>query len=288
MSVRGKAAIVGIGELPTKRDYPGRSSYSLCAEAAKLAIEDAGLRKEDIDGVITSGEQGHPVEFAEHIGLKPSFCQGSTLHGASGAGAVAMAAAAIAAGYANNVLCVFGGSRDPAAGGTQPGAQRITPPSSPRTEFENPYGPVIAANGGYALLKQRHMYEFGTTDEQFAKIAADQRFNAQSNPNAVFYGQPATREDVLASRMVSDPLHLLECVMPCGGALACIVTSEERAKSMRQPPAYILGVGVGATDHDVLWQSPRMTVTPVVISARKAYEMAGYGPNDIEFAEFYD
>ena len=85
-------------------------------------------------------------------------------------------------------------------------------------------------------MKRRHMYEFGTTQEQFARMAVNQRFNALTNPNAVFRGQPITIDDVLNSRMVNDPLHLLECVMPCAGAAACIVTSAERAKSFRSHP----------------------------------------------------
>ena len=144
------------------------------------------------------------------------------------------------------------------------------------------------ANTGYGLMKRRHMYEFGTTQEQFAKMAVNQRFNALKNPNAVFRDQPITVDDVLNSRWVNEPLHLLESVMPCGGAAACIVTSAERAKSLPHPPVYILGAGAGVTSHDTIWQADRITTSPVVISARKALEMSGYSPKDIEFAEFYD
>ena len=287
MSVRGQTAIVGIGELPTRREYPGRTGESLSAEAFKLAVEDAGLRKSDIDGLITRFEM-NPVEFAEYIRLRPTYLEGITLHGSSGSHAVAVAAAAIAAGYANNIVVVFGGTRDTEVGGFQPGAPRELPPAGPRTEWENPYGPVIAMNGNYALLKRRHMFEFGTTDEQFARVAANQRFNAQANPNAVFYGQPASLEDILQSRLVADPLHLLECVMPCAGALALVVTSAERAKSLPNPPVYILGVGAAASDHELVWQSPRLTTSPVTVSSRKAYEMARYGPRDMQSAQFYD
>ena len=119
-------------------------------------------------------------------------------------------------------------------------------------------------------------------------MAVNQRFNALPNPNAVFQGQPITIDDVLSSRMVNEALHLLECVMPCGGAAACIVTSAERARAFPHPPVYLLGAGASAADHDTIWQSPRMTTTPVVVSSRKAFEMAGYGPKDIEFAEVYD
>lgn len=288
MTLRRKAAIVGISELPTRRTYPGRTTNSLLAEATRLAIADAGLRKQDIDGLVTRGSDVSPMDLAEYMGLHVGFCEGVTQHGASGAHSVVAAASAIHAGLANMVLCIFGGTRDPAVGGFGPGMVRGAPPASKGTEFEAPFGPAPGANTGYALMKHRHMYEFGTTQEQFAKMAVNQRFNALTNPNAVFHGHPITIDDVLNSRLVNDPLHLLECVMPCGGAAACLVTAAERAKSFLQPPVYLLGAGAGVSDHDTIWQAPRMTTTPVVISARKAYEMAGYGPKDIQFAEFYD
>jgi acetyl-CoA acetyltransferase len=253
-----------------------------------MAIADAGLRKEDVDGLVTRGSDVSPMDLAEYMGLHVGFCEGVTQHGSSGAHSVVVAAAAIHAGLAHTVLCVFGGTRDPAVGGFGPGVARGMPPASKGSEFEAPFGPAPGANTGYALMKRRHMYEFGTTQEQFAKMAVNQRFNALTNPNAVFQGQPITIEDVLTSRMVNDPLHLLECVMPCGGAAACLITSAARAKSLPHPPVYLLGAGAGVSDHDTIWQSPRMTMTPVVISARKAYEMAGYRSKDIQFAEFYD
>jgi acetyl-CoA acetyltransferase len=288
MTLRGEAAIVGMGELPTRRTYPGRTTNSLCTEAARTAIADAGLRKEDVDGLITRGSDVSPMDLAEYMGLHVGFCEGVTQHGSSGALAVVAATAAIHAGLAHTILCVFGGTRDPAVGGFGPGVARGMPPASKGSAFEAPFGPAPRANTGYALLKRRHMYEFGTTQEPFAKMAVHQRFNALTNPHAVFQGQPITVEDVLTSRMVNDPLHLLECVMPCGGAAACLVTSAARAKSLPHPPVYLLGAGAGVSDHDTIWQSPRMTTTPVVVSARKAYEMAGYRPKDIQFAECYD
>jgi len=188
MTLRGKAAIVGIGEVPTRRTYPGRTTYSLCAEATRLAITDAGLRKEDIDGLVTRGSDISPMDLAEYLGLRLGFCEGVTQHGASGAHSVVVAASAIHAGLANTVLCVLGGSRDPAVGGFGPGIVRGLPPASKGTEFEVPFGPAAGANTGYALMKRRHMYEFGTTQAQFAKMAVNQRFNALLNPNAVFQG----------------------------------------------------------------------------------------------------
>lgn len=288
MSLKGKTAIVGIGEIPTQRTYPGRSTFSLCAEVTRLAITDAGLRKEDIDGLITRGSDISPMDLAEYMGLHVSFSEGITQHGSSGAHSVALAASVITAGLANTVICVLGGTRDPSASGQDAGASHGPPTATKLTEFEAPYGPVAGMNGPYGLMKQRHMYEYGTTQEQFAKMAVNQRFNALKNPNAVFKDQPITVEDVLNSRFVNEPLHLLESVMPCGGAAACIVTTAERAKSLPNPPVYILGAAAGVTDHDLLSQSPDITTTPVVTSARKAYEMAGYGPKDMEYAQFYD
>src|SRR5947209_19631006 len=101
MSLRGKAAIIGIGEVPTRRTYPGRTTYSLCAEAARLAIADTGLRKEDIDGLVTRGSDISPMDLAEYMGLRVSFCEGGTQHGASGAHSVVVAGSAIQAGVAN-------------------------------------------------------------------------------------------------------------------------------------------------------------------------------------------
>jgi acetyl-CoA acetyltransferase len=283
MSLRAQAAIVGIGELPTRRTAPGRTTVALMAEAAHLALEDAGIRKEDLDGVVTNAETVNPLTFAEYIQIQPAFCEGATLHGASGSQSIAIAAAAINAGLAHTVLCVLGGVRAP-----DPGIPLASSARSVGSEWEAPYGPGAVATGRYALIKRRHMHEFGSKDEQFAKIAVDQRFNALKNPNAVFHGQPITLEDVVSSRWVNEPLHLLECVMPCAGAAAAIITSAERARTFRNRPVYVLGAGAGATTHDVLWQEPRATTTPVAISAPRAFQMAGYGPRDMQFAEFYD
>src|ERR671930_2729164 len=111
MTLRGKAAIVGIGEVPTRRTYPGRTTYSLCAEATRLAMTDAGLRKEDIDGLVTRGSDVSPMDLAEYMGLPMRFCEGVTQHGASGAHSVVVAAADINDGLPVTVLCFVGATR---------------------------------------------------------------------------------------------------------------------------------------------------------------------------------
>lgn len=277
MTLRGKAAIVGIGEVPTRRLLEGRSLYGLCAEAAGYAIKDAGLRKQDINGLVTDGAAA-PAMVAEYIGIKPTFATGVSMQGASGASATTVAVSAINAGMCDTVLVVMGNSRSsrPVPGGP-----------SVRSEWEEPYGMAPGAGTGYALIYNRHMYEYGTTQEQMAKVAADQRFNALENENAVFHGQPASVQDVLNSRYVNYPLRLLECVMPCDGAAALIMTTPERAKALPNRPAYLLGSGMEQSNANV-WQNDRITTTPVATSARRAFEMAGYGPSDMQFAEFYD
>jgi acetyl-CoA acetyltransferase len=282
MSLRGRTAIVGIGELPTRRTYPGRSMQGLCAEAARLAIEDAGLRKEDIDGLVVEGGTTTPAVMADYFGIRPVFATGVSMQGATGATSVAVAASAIHAGLCTTVLIVMGAARGD--GGARPAAGGA---GSINAEFEAPFGPAAGAGTGYALMYRRHMHEYGTTPEQMAKLAVDQRFNALTNPNAAFQGQPITIDDVLNSRYVNEPLHLLECVMPAAGAAACVITTAERARSLPHRPVYLLGAGL-EQGPAYIWQAPRITITPARVSAARAFAMAGYGPRDIQFAEFYD
>jgi acetyl-CoA acetyltransferase len=289
MSLRGQAAIVGFCETPTLKSYGERSTLGLFAEVARGAADDAGIRLADIDGLITR-DGVSSLTVCEELGIQPRYTAAMSVQGASGTAAIATAAAAVSLGLANYVLCVLGAARPASAtrllaGG---GARGGGGPASIVTEWEAPFGPVIGANGGYGLIKQRHMYEYGTTQEQFAKCAVDQRFNALTNENAIWRGQPITIDDVLNSRFTNDPLHLLESVMPCSGAMAVIVTSAERARSLPNPPVFILGAGGPATRHDVLWQDSDIATSAVVSCAPDALRMARYDVRDVEFAEFYD
>ncbi len=279
MTLRGKVAIVGIGEVPTRRVIPGRTMYGLCAEAARMAIADAGLTKQNINGLVTDGAAA-PAAMAEYIRIRPTFATGVSMQGASGASATTAAASAINAGLCDTALVVMGNSRLDRAQAGGVGA-------SVRSEWEEPYGPAAGAGTGYALIYKRHMHEFGTTQEQMAKVASDQRFNALENENAVFAGQPVSTQDVLDSRYVNYPLRLLETVMPCDGAAALIITRADRAKSMRNRPVYMLGAGMEQANANI-WQTDRMTTTPTKVSAPRAFQMSGYGPGDMQFAEFYD
>ena len=284
MTLRGKVAIVGIGEVPTRRTYPGRSNYGLAAEATRLAIQDAGIRKEDINGIVADGGLV-PALMAQYIGIRPTFATSVNIAGASGVGAVILAASAIEAGLCDTVLVTLASARDPDAGGGGGGGGGVGGALTP--EWEVPYGLAAGMNTGYGMMYMRHMHEFGTKPEQLAKMAVDQRFNALKNPNAVFHDQPITIQDVLNSRYINYPLHILESVMPCAGAAACIVTTAERAKALPNRGAYLLGAGM-EMGTVLYWESPRLTTAPSKVSAARAFQMAGYSPKDMQFAEFYD
>jgi len=284
MNLRGKAAIVGIGETVHRRSWPNRSSLGLAAEVAAEAILDAGLRREDIDGMITVSTSFLPQRVAEYIGVRPtSFASAVGMNGATSGAALTIAAAIVDAGIANYILFVNGNARDPENPESFAPLQARPDFAS---EFIAPYGPAVAANTNYGLLYSRHMHQYGTKPEQLARIAVNQRFNAAKNPLAALQ-DPITVDDVLNSRYVNAPLHLLECVMPSAGGIAFIVTTAERARTLRRPPVFLLGAGV-AQGYENSWLTPDFCQTATAFSAPAAYRMAGYGPKDFEFAEFYD
>ncbi|HEV8574436.1 MAG TPA: thiolase family protein, partial [Dehalococcoidia bacterium] len=217
MTLKRTAAITGISEMKPTRSPDGKSTLGIWADVSRQAILDAGLAIGDIDGLlvgqpITEQAQMWPSILGEYLGIHPKYGNVVDLGGASAAGMVWRAAAAIDAGLARAVLCVTGEASDVETFYT-PRPRRQTQ-QLPYREYEVPYGPM-GVNSGYALIAQRHMHEYGTTSRQLAKIAVDQRTNACANPDALFYGKPLTVDDVLASPLVVDPLHLLEIVRPC-------------------------------------------------------------------------
>lgn len=283
--LRGRAAIVGLGERRPTKSPEGRTPLGLVAEAAIEALADAGLGPADVDGIVVCPAMMQysmlwPSVVAEHLGLSPSYLDLVDLGGASACAMVARAATAVATGRARTVLCVSGDTWDPRGMYLKP-----PPLVSPLRDFTIPYG-AAGANADYAMAARLHMARFGTTERQLAKIVADQRRSAQSNPLALFHGKPATVDDVLASPVVADPLHLLEIVMPCSGAEAVVVTTPERARDLRHAPALVLGFGEHL-DPDP-FQRPDLLVTPVGESARRAFAMAGVSPAEVGFAELYD
>jgi len=286
MSIKGKAAIIGFAEMAPQKGDGSKTPLGIISEVAREAIADAGLEKKDIDGLLTGWALGDysvlwPSVVAEYLQLQPRYFSQIELGGASAAGMVWRAAAAIEAGMCHNVLCVLGDTRGTRATGAKP-------PPFPRldAEFDAPYG-LIAANPGYALIARRHMAEFGTKPEQMAKVAVDQRKNACKNPTALFGNKEITIDDVLNSRMIVDPLHLLEIVSPCTGGGAFIVTSAERAKQSPHRPVYLLGAGE-AGGHCGITRARSLTTSLVKPAAEAAFNMAGVSPQDMDFVQPYD
>ncbi len=287
MSLKGKAALIGFAEMAPQKGGGGRTPLGIIGEVAREAIADAGLKKQDIDGLLTGMAIGDysvlwPSVISEYLQFQPCYFDVVELGGASATGMFWRAAAAIEAGMCKNVLCVLGDSWSSKT--TSVGK----PPPFPRldAEFDAPYG-LIAANPGYALIAQRHMHEFGTTPEQLAKVAVDQRKNACRNPAALFGNTPIGIEDVLNSRMIVNPLHLLEIVSPCTGGGAFIVTNAERAKDSPHVPVYLLGAGE-AGGHCSIARAESLTTSLVKPAAERAFRMAGASPQDMDFVQPYD
>lgn len=295
MSLRGKAAIVGVAEFKPSRYTEGETTLGMLAKVAADAVADAGLELGEVDGLLTESFAEAPfmapATVIEYLGLRCRFSEVLDLGGATGAGMVSRAAAAINAGLCETVVCTTATRRERR---TTEGPRRSSNSGfagrrvdrTPASEFETPYG-AIGANYGYAMIANRYRYEYGVTPEQLARIAVAQRYNACHNPNALFFGQPITVDDVLNSPVVVDPLHLLEIVMPVAGAAAVVVTSAKKARTLPHPPAYILGAGE-CTTHKSITFAPSLTDSAIQASAERAFKMAGIRRKEIDLASVYD
>jgi acetyl-CoA acetyltransferase len=217
---------------------------------------------------------------AEYLGLQPRMGNVVDLGGASGPGMIWRAAAAIQAGMATAVLCVLANHRE--------AAPLRSPNRNPIREFDVPFG-ASGANTAYALLKRRHMTDYGTTDADFAALAALARENAQRNPEAIFHGQPAGVEEILASPLVAAPLHLLEIVMPVAGGSAVVVVAAEHAARLRtpHPPVYLTGAGEKIT-HRAMSQAPSLTSGPLKGAIAQALSRSGITPGELDLLSLYD
>lgn len=284
MARRPKGAIIGIGELKPERYSEGKTTLSILAESVRLAMVDAGIEKNEIDGLLVGPQVGEtpqhvPATVSEYLGINPTMSNTVDLGGATGTGMVWRAAAAIEAGMCETVVCVLGNKNEK-------GETLRSPNRNPIREFDVPFG-ASGANTSYALLKREHMEKHSSTQEQFAQIAYWSRKNAQLNPNAIFYGKPLELEDILASPMISDPLHLLEIVMPVAGGAAVIVTSEERAQQAKRTPVYIKGAGEKIT-HRAVSQAPDIDALPFQYSIPHALKQAEISSQELDLLSLYD
>lgn len=297
LSHRDRCAVVGVGNTEFSRDS-GRSVLSLATEAGTKAIADAGLRPEDIDGIIRCDfDVVTQHDLATALGL-PNLTYWSA-HGPGGSAPCSMMASAVGAvlsGQATNVL-VFRSMNG--RSGFRLGKGRNQNETGPiggngiYEEFFIPYGSVSPGQA-WALLAQRHMHEYGTTSEQLGRIAVTVREAANANPNAQLGHKSLTLEDHQASPMISDPLRMFDYCLETDGACAVVVSAADRAKDMAKPPVLISAVAMGGVPEPQGGMAapallrPDPLLFPSVNIAQSLYSRAGMGPQDIDVAQLYD
>lgn len=282
-SYRGDIAILGTG-LAGLGNCGGRTEQEIIAQAAQQAVAQSGLQMHDIDGIITSSltSPWWVMRMSEYLGITPTFSDSTMFGGSSFIADLKIAAMAIESGQCQHVLICYGANPRSAPSSSAINAMRAALDPQP---FEHPYKPFNPVSS-YALATARHMYEYGTTREQLAEVAVAARQWAQLNPDA-FMQEPLTIEDVINSKMISDPLRVRDCCLVTDGAGAFVVTSSERALDLHQKPIYVLGTGHCHT-HRQISSMPDLTITPALQSGQQAFTEAGLTPKDIDVVQLYD
>ncbi|MEM1230146.1 MAG: hypothetical protein AAGI15_06380, partial [Pseudomonadota bacterium] len=285
------AAIVGIHEYPS-RDVEGKvNALQIKAASAAAALADAGLDWRDVDAIYDAQDGGGMtgLTICEYFGIRPRIINTTAVGGSSYEFQAAAALRDIAAGKASVALLSYGStahSNAAAIGAGGRGGGR-----HPTDNMEGFTGMTLVAN--YAMVAARHMHQFGTTSAQLAEIATATRYHAMRNPQAVQAMQDlefldireTTIEDVLGSRMIADPLHLLECCMISDGGGAVVIASAEVARNCRKTPVWILGTGEAA---GYVTAEGDITVSAGAQSAPEAFAQAGVTPQEMDVAMIYD
>ena len=285
MSLRGSVAIVGAADTALGR-VPDRDATQLCVDAALRALADAGLRKEQVDGLVTCNSMAQPRMYhaeaiAEYLQIFPRWCMSANAGGGTTFSVIAQAAAAIQAGLCETVLVSMA---DSLRSGLSRAQALVTQSSSGHPEFETPYGATVP--GYYALVAQAYLHEFGASPEQFAAVAVTCREHAALHPHAQMR-ERITVADVLASRLIADPLRLLDCSLVSDGGAAIVLTRAERARDFPHPPVVLLGAGE-AHGHEHISQAHSLTSSFAKHAGERAYAMAKLGPRDVDLAYVYD
>jgi acetyl-CoA acetyltransferase len=274
--------IAGVAETPLG-EVRDQTELSMVALAAREALGEAGMTLRDVDGVFVNymGEEGS-VQVGEYLGIHPRYADSSDLGGAAFEAFVHHAMVAVATGRCDVALIAFASRQR---------TRRQRRPAWPGQEmslwwqFQTPYGLPVPI-GQYALAAARHMYQYGTTSRQLAEIAVAARLWAQRNPKA-WVRDPLTADDVIASRMICDPLHKLDCCLITDGGGVVILTNQARARDAAKKPIRVLGAGENHT-HWHIAAMPDLTVSPGAVSGREALGMAGITPADVDVFEPYD
>jgi len=292
-----RAAIVGYTEYKPERPpgvTPRGTGLEETADLALRATADAGLSLRDIDGLsicsLYETEGFMPVTASEYLGLELRYGEVVDLGGATAAGMVWRAAAAIERGVCEAVLCVAPRGYAPVpiedAGRGPSVASYSSRFGSPQAEFDLPYGHE-GQNQPYAMIANRYGYEYGYDPRAMARLVVHQRTNACANPDAIHFGKPITEDDVLESRMIARPLHILEIVMPVRGGAAMVVASDRIARRSRHRPAWLTGHGE-AISHKSPQYARNMLRAPLTSAAPQAFAMAGLKPSDMDAVQIYD
>jgi len=276
---RASAAIVGVAESDLGHVADGLSVVDLMAQGVERALDDCGLRLKDIDGVFSATTQSRlsVLALCEYLGIDPPFLGSTIVGGSSFEYHVAHAMGAIEQGLCTVAVIAYG-STQRSVGRKQASVREINP-------YESPFKPFMPSSA-YALAASRHMHEFATTRAQLAAVAVAAREWALLNP-AAWEKTPLTLDEVLSARMVSYPFTVRDCCLVTDGGGAVIVTSAERARSLKKKPAYVLGCGQSTT-HSSISSMPDLTVTGALASGKAAYKMAKLGPGDVDAFELYD
>jgi acetyl-CoA acetyltransferase len=293
-SLRNHAAIVGIGATEFSKDS-GRTEMRLACEAVATALDDAGLEPAEVDGMVTfTMDRNDETEVARSVGIGELTFFSRIHHGGGAACAtVSQAVMAIATGVASVVVCYRAlNGRSWSRFGA--GVQRLRgTPSADQVHFGwyAPFGLLTPAHW-VAMFARRYMHEYGATSEDFGRVAVADRRHAANNPAAWFAGRPITLEEHQASRMIVEPLRLHDCCQESDGAVALVVTSLDRARSLKQPPAVVRAVAQGAGEDQEMMTSyyrPDITGLPEMgLVGRQLWRMAEIGPADVQTAVLYD
>lgn len=282
--LRGKAVIAGVGQFGLGQ-ATGFTDMELLVRSAALAVRDAGLTMQDIDGIATSSVAASMwvMSVVENLGIRPTYIDGTCLGGSSFMSYILSAARALESGQCNAVLVCYGSAQRTSTVSRSAIAQaRKALDPQP---YEAPYE-ALSPLSSYALAAHRHMHQYGTRREHLAEVAVAARKWAQLNPEA-FDRSPLTIDDVLSARMVSDPLSVRDCCLVTDGGGAFVMMRADRVKDLPRKPIYVLGSATAVWNRQISSMED-LTVTAAKQSGAQAFEMAGCQPSDIDVVGLYD
>ena len=293
MAQQRESAIVGIHEYPLRKVAPGTTALQIKADSATAALQDAGLSWKDVDGIYDTGDGGMMpgLNLPEYFGIKPTVIDTSATGGSSYEVQAAHAMRDIAAGKCKVALLTYGSTAHTDARAIGTGGATGQGAPNPVSNMEDPWGLTLIAN--YAMVANRHMHQYGTTVEQLAEISVATRHHATRNPEAVkamedlaFVGTgDVTVKDVVESRMIADPLTLLQCCMVSDGGGAVVIASRDVARGCKKPPVWLIGGGEATRYPE---NGRDITLSAAVQSGPMAFSEAGVSPSEIDIAMIYD